>query len=59
MCFLGYMFALFSPDKTHDLYELLDVKLASAGIRLHTEKRGVGIEAVEESTGRENLRDSN
>ena len=36
--FLDDIYALSSPDRTHDLYELLGVKLASAGIRLHTRK---------------------
>ena len=34
--FLDDIYALSSPDRTHDLYELLGVKLASAGNRLHT-----------------------
>ena len=36
--FLDDIYALSSPDRTHDLCELLGVKLASAGIRLHTGK---------------------
>ena len=44
--FLDEIYALSLPDKTHDLFELLGVKLAVPESDCTQETRGVGIEAV-------------